>query len=91
MRIPVHKQTQEVAGGRSATPAQPRHATSSFTLRRSSSHGPHPDPRVSATGTTGAPREGLRCRASARSQKHQEFVGKPFEYLTGNRGIYDDR
>jgi hypothetical protein len=75
MKIQLHTRTEEVAGGRSATSAQPRRATSSFTPRLSSSHGPHPNPSFSAIGTTGAPLESLRCYPlSARSQKHTRFL-----------------
>jgi hypothetical protein len=78
MRIRVHTQTEEVAGGRSATSAQPPRATASFTARLSSSHGPHSNSRVFAVGTTGAPLESLRCYPlSARSQKRKGFVGRP--------------
>ena len=78
MRIPVHTQTEEVAGGRSATSSQPRRATASLTARLSSSHGPHPSSPFFAFGTNGAPLEGLRCYPlSARSRKRTRFVGKP--------------
>ena len=78
MRIPVHAQTEEVAGGRSATSAQPRRATSSFIPRFSFSHGPHPNPSFSAFGTTGAPQESLRCYPLfAHSQKRKVSVGQP--------------
>jgi len=53
MSIRVHAHTEEVAGGRTATSAQPRRATASFTARLSSSYGPHPNPPFSAFGTTG--------------------------------------
>jgi len=77
MSIRVHAQTEEVAGGRTATSAQPRRATASFTARLSSSYGPHPNPPFSAFGTTGAPLESLRCYTlSARSQKHSMCVGQ---------------
>ncbi len=77
MRIRVHTQTEEVAGGRSATSAQPRRATAPITPRLSSSHGPHPNPPFSAIGTTGAPLKSLRCYPlSARSRKHTRFVEK---------------
>ena len=86
MRIPVHTQTEEVAGGRSATSAQPRRATSSFIPRFSFSHRPHPNPWFSAFGTTGAPQESLRCYPlSAHSQKRKVFVGKPTQKPRSSR------
>ncbi len=86
MRIPVHAQTAEVAGGRSATSAQPRRATASFTARLSSFHGPHSNSRAFALGTTGAPLESLRCYPlSARYQKQKNFVGKPSQKLRNSR------
>jgi hypothetical protein len=86
MKIRVHTQTEEVAGGRSATSAQPRRATPSFTLRLSSSHGPRLNPPFSAFGTTGAPLESLRCYPlSAHSQKHSMFVGRPSPKLRNSR------
>jgi hypothetical protein len=78
MRIEVHTQTEEVAGGYSAKSAQPRRATSSFTARLSSFHTPHPKPPFFAFGTTGAPQEGLRCfPLSALSQTREMFLGTP--------------
>jgi len=78
MRIPVPTQTQEVAGGRRATSSQPRRATAALTPQLYSSARPHPNSRASATGTTGAPHEGLRfAPLSARSQKLKRFAGKP--------------
>jgi hypothetical protein len=78
MRIPVHTQTEEVAGGRSATSSQPRRATASVTARLSSSHTPHPNSRASAARTNGTPQEGLLfAPLSARSPNRTRFVGKP--------------
>jgi hypothetical protein len=75
MKIQIHTQTEEVAGGRSATSAQPRRATPSFTPRLSSSHEPRPSSPFSIFGTTGAPLESLRCYPlSARSQKQTRFL-----------------
>jgi hypothetical protein len=77
MRIPVHVQTGEVAGGRRATSSQPRRATASVTARLSSSHTPHPNSRASAARTNGTPREGLLfAPLSARSHKRKRFGGK---------------
>jgi hypothetical protein len=71
-------ETQEVAGGRRATSAQSRHATADLTPQPYSSPQPHPDRRVCATGTTGAPREGLLfAPLSARSQKRKSLERKP--------------
>jgi hypothetical protein len=77
MRIQLQTQTDEVAGGRSATSAQPQRATSPFIPRLSSSHAPHPNPPFFAFGTTVAPLESLRCYPlSARSQEHTGLVRK---------------
>lgn len=89
MKVRVHTQTGEVAGGRSATSAQPRRATASFTARLSSSHGPHPNSSFFAFGTTGASLESLRCYPlSVRSRKRTRFVGKPFPDLSPALGNY---
>jgi hypothetical protein len=78
MRIPVHAQTEEVAGGRSTTSAQPPHATLVPATIVSSPHTPHPIRSSSLSDTPGALLEGLRCYPlSARSQKQKRFVGKP--------------
>lgn len=78
MRIPVHAQTEEVAGGRSATSAQPPHATLVPASKVFSPHTPHPIGSSSHLDTPGALLEGLRCYPlSARSQKQKRFVGKP--------------
>jgi hypothetical protein len=78
MRIPVHTQTEKVAGGRRATSAQPRRAPAGVTPRLCSSQRPHPNSRVSATGATGAPHEGpLFAPLSARFQKLKRLVAKP--------------
>jgi hypothetical protein len=77
MRNRVHTQTEEVASGRRATSAQPRHATAGLMPRLHSSQRPHPHSPASATGTTGAPHEGLLfAPLSARSQKPNSFVRK---------------
>ena len=78
MKIPVHTQTEEVAGGRRATSSQPRRATAALKPRLCSSRRPHPNSRASATGTTGAPHEGLLfAPLSARSQMLKRLMGKP--------------
>jgi len=83
MKVRVNTQTEGIAGGRSATSAQPRRATASFTARLSSSHGPHPNSPFFAFGTIGAPLESLRCYPlSARAQKRKRFVEKPFPELS---------
>jgi hypothetical protein len=86
MTVRVHTQSEEVAGGRSATSAQPHRATSSFIPRLLSSHGPHPNPPFFAFGTTGAPQESLRCYPlSARSQTRAIFLGTPSPKPRGTR------
>jgi hypothetical protein len=78
MRIPVHAQTEEVAGGRNATSAQPPHATLVPATKVSSPPTPHPIRSSSLLDTPGALLEGLRCYPlSARSRKRRRFVGKP--------------
>jgi hypothetical protein len=78
MRIPVHAQTEEVAGGRSATSAQPPRATLVPATKVSSPRTLHPIRSSSLPDTPGALLEGLRCYPlSARSQKRKRFVGKP--------------
>lgn len=66
MRIRVHKQTQEVAGGRLASSAQPPRATSVFPHRLSPSFTPQPFPSDLASGTNSALLEGLRCLTASR-------------------------
>jgi len=71
-------ETQEVAGGRRAASAQSRHATADLPPQPYSSRRPHPNSRFCATGTTGAPREGLLfAPLSARSQKRKSLERKP--------------
>jgi len=75
MKIQVHTQTEEVAGGRRAHSSQPRHATAGLSPQLYSSQRPHPNAWASAFGTTGAPQEGLLfAPLSARSQKQTRFV-----------------
>jgi hypothetical protein len=78
MRIPVHAQTEEVAGGRSATSAQPPHATLVPVTKVSSPPTLHPIRSSSLPDAPGALLEGLHCYPlSARSEKQKRFVGKP--------------
>ena len=86
MRIPVHAQTKEVAGGRSATSAQPPHATLVPATKVSSPSTPHPIGSSSFLDTPGALLEGLRYYPlSARSQKRTRFLGKPSKKLWNSR------
>jgi hypothetical protein len=66
MRIRVQKQTQEVAGGRLASSAQPPRATSAFPHRLSPLFTPQPFALDPATATNGALLEGLRCLTASR-------------------------
>jgi hypothetical protein len=75
MRIRAHKQTQEVAGGRLASSAQPPRATSIFPHRSSRSFTPQPFPLDLASGTNGALLEGLRCFTASRPLP-TEFQGQ---------------
>src|SRR6202021_780938 len=75
--VQMRIETQEVAGGRRAASAQPRPATADLPPPDSSRR-PHPNSRFCATGTTGAPREGLLfAPLSARSQKRKSLERKP--------------
>jgi hypothetical protein len=77
MRIQVQSETEEVAGGRRAHSAQPRHATSDLTPQLYSSARPHLNSRASASGTNGAPQESLLfAPLSARSPDHTRLIRK---------------
>jgi hypothetical protein len=60
MNHPFSARTKAVAGGRLASSAQPPRATSAFTHRTSSQHGPQPFPSASFLDTPDALLEGLR-------------------------------
>jgi hypothetical protein len=78
MRIQVHTQTEQVAGARSATSAQPPRATLVPATKVSSPPTPHPIRSSSLPDTPGALLEGLHCYPlSARSEKHKRFAEKP--------------
>jgi hypothetical protein len=78
MKISVHAQTEEVAGGRSATSAQPPHATLVPATKVSSPPTLRPIRSSSLPDTPGALLEGLRCYPlPARSWKRTRFVEKP--------------
>jgi hypothetical protein len=78
MRIPVHAQTEEVAGGRSATSAQRPHASLVPSTKVSSPPTPHHSRSSSLSETPGGLLEGFRCYPlSARSQERKRFVAKP--------------
>ncbi len=62
----VATQTEEVAGGRLATSAQPPRATRSPDTNGSSQHTPHPIRTVPPFDTPGALRKGLRCFTASR-------------------------
>jgi len=83
MRVPVHTQTEEVAGGRSATSARPPRATLLPATKVSSPHTQHPIRSSSLLDTPGALLGGLLCcPLSARSRKLKRFVVKPFPKLS---------
>ena len=88
MRIPVHTQTEEVAGGRRATSAQPR-APAPLCCIGFPPHRRHiPTHGFSPLELTGAPLEGLLfAPLSARSQKRKALSGN----LHRTCGIHDDR
>jgi hypothetical protein len=78
MRIPVLTHTEEVAGRRRATSAQPRRATAALLPRLSSSQTLRPNSRVFATRTNGASQEGLLfAPLSTGSQKRKSLIRKP--------------
>ena len=78
MKERVQSQSEEVAGGRRATSAQPRHASADLMLVVFSSERPHPNPPAFAIRTNGAPHEGLLfAPLIARSRKHKKWMGKP--------------
>ena len=78
MKVAVSTQTEVVAGGRSATSAQPPRATLVPATKVFSSRTPYLIRSSSLPDTPGALLEGLRCYPlSARSQKHQMFAEKP--------------
>jgi hypothetical protein len=78
MRIPVHAQTEEVAGGRCATSARPPRATLVPATKVSSPHTLPPIRSSSVSDTPGALLGGLRWYPlSARSQKQKRFLAKP--------------
>ena len=70
--------TEEVAGGRRRTSAQPRSASAALLRRFSPPHEPHPQPPACVTRRTGAPHEGLLfAPRPARSHKHKALEDKP--------------
>ena len=78
MRIPVLTHSEEVAGGRRATSAQPQRASAALLPRLSPSQTPRPNSRVFVARTNGASQEGLLfAPLSTRSQKHKSLIGKP--------------
>ncbi len=82
MKVGISTQTEEVAGGRSGTSAQPPRATLVPATKVSSPPTLHPIRSSSLPETPGALLESLRCYPlSARSQKRQRFVEKPFPEL----------
>ena len=86
MKVGVSTQAEEVAGGRSATSAQPPRATLVPATKVSSPPTLHPIRSSSLPDTPGALLEGLRCYPlSARSQKRTRFVGKPSQKLRNSR------
>src|SRR5260370_2384067 len=92
MNVGASTQTEEVAGGRGTTPAQPGPATASFTPRLFSSHRPHPNSRVSAFG------QPARLWRASVAIRFPTAPGDPkvlLETLSKNshrnRGIHDDR
>jgi hypothetical protein len=66
MSAGARSQTEEVAGGRLATSAQPPRATRPPDTNVSSGHTPHPIRTAPPFDTPGALREGLRCFTALR-------------------------
>jgi hypothetical protein len=78
MKVGVSTHTEELAGGRSATSAQPPRATLVPATKVSSPPRLPPIRSSSLLDTPGALLEGLRCYPlSARSQKQKRFAEKP--------------
>ena len=78
MKVGASTQTEEVAGGRSATSAQPPRATLVLATKVSSPPTLHPIRSSSLPDTPGALLEDLHCYPlSARSEKHKRFAEKP--------------
>ena len=78
MKVAVSTQTEVVAGGRSATSAQPPRATLVPATKVSSPPTLPPIRSSSLPDTPGALLEGLHCDPlSARAEKQKRFVGKP--------------
>ena len=80
----MHRQTQEVAGGRLASSAQPPRTPSSFSPGLSSPHAPQPSRSTLLADTPGALRESLRCFTASRPlPRNEQAYGKtsqPFLY-----------
>ncbi len=86
MRITFQNRDEEVAGGRSATSAQPQHASAGLMPECSASEWPRPYPRVCAARTNGALQEGLLFAAlPARSQDTRSFGWQPLHQLRDSR------
>ena len=76
MRTGVHTQTQEVAGGRLASSAQPPRATLLSTHRLLTLSTPQPFRSISSLETPGALLEGLRCFPAFRPLLHPRSEAK---------------
>ncbi len=77
MRARVPIDTEEVAGGRRRTSAQPRSASAALLQTFSPLHEAHPQPPACATRRTGAPHEGLLfAPRPARSHERKGFDSK---------------
>ena len=86
MRITFQNRDEEVAGGRSATSAQPQHATADLIPELSASERPRPYSRDCAARTNGALRESLLFAAlPARSQDTRSFGWQPLHQLRDSR------
>ena len=78
----LHRQTQEVAGGRLASSAQPPRAPSFFSPDLSSPHAPQPSRSTLLTDTPGALRESLRCFTASRPlPRNEQAYGKTSQPL----------
>lgn len=82
MRIPLHRQNDQVADGRGATSAQPPRATRILLTTVSSLHTPHPIRSSSHPDTPGALLKGLRCYSLSVRSRKREFAEKPFSELS---------
>lgn len=87
MRAGVRTQTEEVAGGRLATSAQPPRATPIPAATASFGRTPRPVRSVLSLDTSRALREGLRCLTARRPLPETIFQGLQHQFREHGRRI----